>query len=329
MGSVLRSVVAVGYQDDWLEVLGASFVRQALLGGLLVAIAAGLLGYFVVVRQHAFAAHALAHIGFPGATGAVLLGVSVTLGLAVFTVLGALAIGLFGKRLADREIATGTILAFATGLGVLFASLGTKTSSTVTSVLFGNLLAISLDQLVVFGGFTALLAVVMAVIARPLAFASVNPDVAEARGVPVKALGVAFLVLLALVVTMAVQVVGTLLLFGLVVTPAAAALALTARPVLVGVLTAALAAGAVAIGLVVSVMFNLPPSFCIVTVAFVTWLVVLLVTRDRHQADAAGPPDGSAPRPTTAAATLDGCDDRSTTTPSIPPTSPPAPKTTT
>jgi len=298
---MMGAVLAVGYQDDWLEVLGAPFVRQAFLGGLLVAVAAGLLGYFVVVRQHAFAAHALAHIGFPGATGAVLLGVSVTLGLAVFTVVGALAIGLFGKRLADREVATGTILAFATGLGVLFASLGTKTSSTVTSVLFGNLLAISTDQLVVFGAFTVLLAIVMAVIARPLAFASVNPDVAEARGVPVKALGVAFLVLLALVVTMAVQVVGTLLLFGLVVTPAAAALALTARPVLVGVITAALAAGAVAAGLVVSVMFNLPPSFCIVTVAFLTWLVVLLVTRERHHAHGDGPGGAGPPSPHAAA----------------------------
>jgi zinc/manganese transport system permease protein len=322
---VTGAVLAVGYQENWFEVLGAAFMRQALLGGLLVAVAAGLLGYFVVVRQHAFAAHALAHIGFPGATGAVLLGVPVTLGLAVFTVVGALAIGVFGARLADRETATGTILAFATGLGVLFASLGTKTSSTVTSVLFGNLLAISTDQLAVFATFTALLAVVMAVIARPLAFASVNPDVAEARGVPVKALGVAFLVLLALVVTMAVQVVGTLLLFGLVVTPAATALALTARPVLVGVVGTGLAASAVVVGLVVSAMWNLPPSFCIVTVAFVTWLVVLAATRDRHRGDRA---TGSGQRVPAPGATLDGCDDRSTTTPSIPPTIPP-PTTTT
>lgn len=277
---------AVGYQSNWVEVLGADFMRYAFAGGILVAVAAGMLGYFVVIRQNAFAAHALAHIGFPGATGAVLLGVSVTAGLAVFTIIGALTIGLFGRRLADREISTGSILAFATGLGVLFSSLGSRNASTVTSVLFGNLLAISTDQLVVFSVFTVLLAVVMAFIARPLAFASVNPDVAEAKGVPVRALGIAFMVLLALVITMAVQVVGTLLLFGLVVTPAATALAITARPVRVGLLSTAIGVVAVVGGLVLATMFNLPPSFFIVTIAFVIWLVTLALTRDRHHAPA-------------------------------------------
>lgn len=284
---------AAGYQSDWLEVLGSDFMRSAFVAGLLVAVASGLLGYFVVIRRHAFAAHALAHIGFPGATGAVLLGIPVTLGLAVFTVAGALAIGLFGKRMADREIATGSILAFATGLGLLFTSLGTRSSTKeITNVLFGNLLAVTTDQLMVFGAFTVVLAVVVAWIARPLAFSSVNPDVAEARGVPVRALGVAFLVLLALVITMAVQVVGTLLLFGLVVTPTATALALSARPVVVWLLGTAIAAGSVVVGLVLSAMVNLPPSFFIVSASFLAWLVALAATRERHRPPpgAAGPP---------------------------------------
>jgi zinc/manganese transport system permease protein len=244
-------------------------------------VAAGLLGYFVVIRQHAFAAHALAHIGFPGATAAILVGVPVTAGLAVFCLAGGLAIGFFGKRLDEREIATGTILAFATGLGVLFSSLASKSSSTVTNVLFGNLLAISSQQLVVFAGFTVLLLIALGFVARPLAFASVNPQVAEARGVPVRALGIVFMVLLALVVTMAVQVVGTLLLFGLVVTPSATALALTARPALVALIGTALALGAVVVGLVLSAMFDLPPSFFIVTISFVVWLVTWFATRGR------------------------------------------------
>jgi zinc/manganese transport system permease protein len=269
-----------GYQSNWLEVLGSGFMRNAFIGGALVAIAAGLLGYFVVIRQNAFAAHALAHIGFPGATAAILVGAPVTAGLAVFCIGGGLAIGFFGKRLADREVSTGTILAFATGLGVLFSSLASKSASTVTSVLFGNLLAISTDQLVVFALFTVLLALAMGVIARPLAFASVNPDVAEARGVPVRALGIAFMVLLALVITMAVQVVGTLLLFGLVVTPSATALAITARPPLVAALGTAIALGSVVLGLVLSAMWNLPPSFFIVSISFVAWLATWIVTRD-------------------------------------------------
>ena len=269
----------VGYQDNWAEILTSNFMRNAFIGGALVALAAGVLGYFVVVRQHAFAAHALAHIGFPGATGALLIGVPVTLGLAVFCVSGALAIGLFGRRLAERDVATGTILAFATALGVLFASLSTRSSNTVTNVLFGNLLAISVDELVVFAVFTAALVIALGLIGRPLVFASVNPEVAEAKGVPVRALNIAFMVLLALVITMAIQVVGTLLLFGLVVTPPAAALAFTARPLRVALLGAAIALASVVIGLVLSAMFNLPPSFFIISFAFVVWLVSVWVTR--------------------------------------------------
>ena len=279
----------VTFQENWLQVLQTTFMQHALIGGSMVALAAGLMGWFVVTRQNAFAAHALAHIGFPGATGAILVGAPVTLGLAVFCVGGGLLIGLFGKRVADREVATGTILAFATGLGVLFASLATANASATTTVLFGNLLAISTDQLWVFGGFTAVVVGVLAVIARPLVFSSVDPTVAEARGVPVRALGVAFVVLLALTITMAVQVVGTLLLFALVVTPAAAALRMTARPGLVAAIAVGIALGSVWVGLVLSAMVNLPPSFFVTSLAVLTWAVTLLVTRDRAPREAAAP----------------------------------------
>jgi zinc/manganese transport system permease protein len=273
----VSGLAAVEFQDNWLEILQSPFMRNALIGGSLVAIAAGLLGYFVITRQNAFAAHALAHIGFPGATGALLVGAPVTLGLAVFCVGGGVLIGLFGRRVADREMATGTILALATALGVLFASLASANAGTTTSVLFGNLLAISQDQLVVFALFTAAVVLALAGIARPLVFASVDPDVAEARGVPVRVLGLAFIVLLALTITMAVQVVGTLLLFALVVTPAATALRLTARPVRVAAISVALALGAVWGGLILSAMVNLPPSFFIVSLAVLAWLLVLAV----------------------------------------------------
>lgn len=278
----MRAVFAgVGWQPDWMDVLGSSFMRNAFIGGTLVALAAGMLGYFVVIRQNAFAAHALAHVGFPGATAALLVGAPVTAGLAVFTIAGGLAIAWFGTRLADREVATGSILAFATGLGILFSSLATRGTSTVTNVLFGNLLAISVEQLFVFGGFTVALAVAIGFVARPLAFASINPEVAEAKGVPVRALGLLFMVLLALVITMAVQVVGTLLLFGLVVTPSAAALAITPRPPMVALLGTAIAFGSVVFGLVLSAMFDLPPSFFIISISFVIWVVTWLATRDR------------------------------------------------
>ncbi len=273
----------VGYQSDWLQTLGAPFMRNAFAGGVLVAVAGGLIGYFVVVRGGEFAAHALGHIGFPGATGAVLLGLSPTLGLGVFCIAGALVIGALGHRARDQAVATGTVLAFATGLGVLFASLATRNTSTVTNVLFGNLLAVSSDQIVVFAVVTLVIAVVLAVIARPLTLASISPEVAAAKGVPVRFLGVCFLVLMALATTIAVQVVGTLLLFALLVTPPAAALRFSARPGVVCALGTSFGVVSVVSGLVVAVVFNLPPSFFIVTISTVIWVVSMALTRERHR----------------------------------------------
>jgi zinc/manganese transport system permease protein len=280
---VLHLLADVGYQSNWADVLRAGFMRDAFVGGTLVAIASGLVGYFVVLRREAFAAHALAHIGFPGATFAILAGIPVTLGLALFCVSGGLAIGVLGKRVSNREVSTGTILAVATGLGVLFASLASENTSALTSILFGNLLAITSGQIAAFAVFTIGLALALALVARPLLFASVDPNVAEAKGVPTRLLGGAFLVLLALAVTMAVQVVGTLLLFALVVTPAATALAITARPAAVATLGTAIGLIAVWLGLVLAVMFNLPPSFCIVTLAFLAWITSLGVTTWRRR----------------------------------------------
>lgn len=272
-------VIALGYQENWWQILTSAFMRNALIGGTLVALAAGLIGYFIVVRNTAFAAHALAHIGFPGATGAVLLGVPVTLGLGVFCIGGALVIGALGKKADEREIATGTVLAAATGLGLFFSSQATKSSSTVTNVLFGNLLAVTHEQLVIFAVLVAVLAVTIAAIFRPLLFASVNAEVAEAKGVPVRALSIVFMALLGLAITMAVQAVGTLLLFALVVTPAATAIMLTARPVLAMLVSTALSLLAVWAGLVVSSIFDLPPSFVIVTIVCLVWLGVWSVAQ--------------------------------------------------
>ena len=273
------SLVALGYQENWWQILTSGFMRNAFVGGTIVALAAGLIGYFVIVRNTAFAAHALAHIGLPGATGAVLVGLPVTFGLGVFCIGGALVIGALGKRAADREVATGTVLAFATGLGLFFNSLATKSSNTMTNVLFGNLLAISHRQILTFAMLLALLAVCIGIIYRPLLFTSVNPQVAEAKGVPVRALSVVFMALLGLSVTMAVQAVGTLLLFALVVTPAATAIMLTPRPAAAMFTSTVISAMSVWLGLGLSAMFNTPPSFVIVTIACGVWAAVWVVER--------------------------------------------------
>ena len=259
-------------------------MRNALIGGTLVALASGLVGYYVVVRQSAFAAHALAHIGFPGATAAVLVGVPVTLGLSTFCIAGGLAIGVLGQRVAHREVATGTVLSFATALGCAVQL------ARQPQQLDGDQRAVRQPPRHHPRPARRVRAVHrrcsplgVGIVARPLTFASVDPQVAEARGVPVRALGIVFVVLLALVVTMAVQVVGTLLLFALVVTPSATALLLTPRPGPVMALGTLLAACSVWVGLVLSAMFNLPPSFFIVSVAVAMWLVTLVLTRDRHR----------------------------------------------
>ncbi len=282
--TVAAEYLALGYEPDWWPILTSGFMRNALLGGTIVALAAGLIGYFVVVRHTAFAAHALAHIGLPGATGAVLVGVPVIVGLGVFCVGGALVIGALGKRAADREVVTGTVLAMATGLGLFFNSLATQSSSTMTNVLFGNLLAISHQQLVSFAILLVVLAFSVGIIYRPLLFSSVNAVVAQAKGVPVRALSIMFMTLLGLAVTMAVQAVGTLLLFALVVTPAATAIMLTARPVLAMVISTAISLSAVWLGLGASAMFNLPPSFLIVSIACAVWSIVWVSGRARRTA---------------------------------------------
>lgn len=269
----------MGYQDNWLDILTSPFMRNAVIGGTIIALAAGLIGYFIVIRRNAFAAHALAHIGLPGATGAVLLGLPPVLGLGVFCVGGALFIGALGSRAADRDVVTGTTLAFATGLGLFFNSLATKNSNTMTNVLFGNLLAISRDQLIYFGVLLAVLGLCITASYRPLLYSSVNPPVAEAKGVPVRALSVMFMILLAVAVTMAVQVVGTLLLFALIVTPAATAIALTPRPVFAMAISAVISVFSVWAGLGAAAMFNLPPSFLIVTIACGIWLIVWVSSR--------------------------------------------------
>ncbi|MEN3222076.1 metal ABC transporter permease [Mycolicibacterium porcinum] len=283
-GTFAQSSLALGYQHNWWQILTSAFMRNALIGGTLVALAAGLIGYFVIVRNTAFAAHALAHIGLPGATGAALLGLPVGLGLGAFCVGGALVIGALGSRAHDREVATGTVLALATGFGLFFNSLATKNSSTLTNVLFGNLLAITHQQLLTFTALLLVLAATVVFVFRPLLFASVNAQVAEAKGIPVRALSVLFMVLLGIAVTMAVLAVGTLLLFALVVTPAATAIMVTARPVLAMTISTGISVISVWAGLTVSAIFNMPPSFVIVTIACGIWLVVWTVDRVRNSA---------------------------------------------
>jgi zinc/manganese transport system permease protein len=246
---------------------------HAVLAGLLTSITAGVLGYFVIIRSYTFSSHAISHIGIPGATGAVLLGLSPALGLASFCTLGALVIGLLGKKVSAREVATGSILAFSTALGLYFASLSSKASKTMQSVLFGNILAIDKTSILVFLAVTILVVVTMLFIGRPLLFASITPVVAQAKGVHVKLLNIVFILLLSFATTMSIQVVGTLLLFALLITPTSVAINFTARPIFVIILSILISSVCVICGIVSSAVLDIPPSFAIVAFSVLFWFI--------------------------------------------------------
>jgi zinc/manganese transport system permease protein len=254
------------------------FMQNALLVGTIVAVLAGAVGYFVVLRGQSFAAHMLSQVGFPGAAGAVLVHASPIAGLIVFCVTAALGVGAVGGRLdagrRSESAAVGTILAFSLGLGLLFTRLYSGTAQGVYAFLFGTILGIT-DRDVLITLVTAALALaVLAVIGRPLFFASVDPDVAQARGVPVRLLSFAFLVLLALGVAEAVQVVGTLLIFALLVAPAAAAQRVTARPLQGFVLTVGLSLLFTWLGLAAAYFSNRPAGFLITSFAFGSYVLI-------------------------------------------------------
>lgn len=271
------------------------FMRNAFAAGTLVALLAGVAGYFVALRGQSFAAHMLSQVGFPGAAAGVLLHLSPVAGLVAFCVGAAAGIGTLGRNLGAghrAESATvGTILAFSLGLGLLFFRLYAGTAQGIYGFLFGTILGISetdvrLTLLVVICSLVGL-----GVIARPLLFASVDPDVAEARGVNVRGLAIAFLVILGLAVAIAVQIVGTLLVFALLVTPGACALQLTARPARALALSVMFSLAFTWAGLSIAYFSDRPVGFFITTTAFGTYALIRLVKaraiRDRVAAAAA------------------------------------------
>ena len=253
--------------------LSYGFMVHAFEAGTLVAIVAGIVGYLVVLRRSAFAAHALAHTGFAGAAGAVLIGVSPVLGLLVLTTGSGSLMALLGPRAARRDVEIGTVLAFMLGLGLLFINLYRGAVATETySILFGEILGISADGVVLTLEVFVALLVVLFLTYRPLLFSALDEDVSEAKGLPMLGLNVVFMLLVAVAVSMAVQVVGVLLVFALMVTPAATAIRLSQRPATAIAIAVAIAVLATWFGLYVAWFLPYPVSFFITTTVFVVYL---------------------------------------------------------
>jgi zinc/manganese transport system permease protein len=268
---------------DLTQLFHYDFMVHAFEAGTIVAIVAGAIGYFVVLRGSAFAAHALSHIGFAGATGAVVLAINPIVGLLVFTVGAGMAIGALGNRLRGRDVTIGIVLAWTLGLGVLFLSLYRGFATEAYALLFGQILGISAGDVEVTLVAGALTLIALVVVYRPLLFSSVDEDLASAKGVPVTVLSIGFMAILAVAVTEAVQVVGVLLIFALIVTPAAIAVRFSSRPpiaILVGIV---LALAFTWLGLAISYYSPHPVSFFITSLAFGTYVVVRVAepVRDR------------------------------------------------
>jgi len=264
-------------------VLDYAFMRDAFLAATVVAVVAGATGFFLVLRGQTFAGHALAHVGFTGATGAVLVGVAPLWGLVAVTVGAGLGMGLLGERWTQRDVAIGMVLAMALGLGMLFLHFYTSFASEATSLLFGNVLAVSAGTVWVLAALGAAALAALAVISRPLLFASLQPELAEARGVSTRLYASLFLVVVAVAAAATAQIVGVLLVFALMVGPAATAQRLTRRIGAGVLLSVALAVIESWAGITLAYYTDWPTSFGIVAASGMVFLATVLPsTNHRH-----------------------------------------------
>ncbi|WP_428539633.1 metal ABC transporter permease [Rhodopila sp.] len=247
--------------------LDYDFMRNAFAAASIVAIVSGAVGYFLVLRGQTFAGHALAHVGFTGATGAFLVGITPLWGLVLMTVAAGIGMGLLGERLAQRDVAIGIVLALSLGFGLLFLHFYTAFATQATALLFGNVLAVDVGTVWTLLALGIVTLVVLAVISRPLLFASLQPELAEAKGVSLRLYSVLFLALVALATAECAQIVGVLLVFTLMVGPAAAAQRLTSGVGTGVLLSAALALLEAWAGITLAFYTDWPSSFWITAVS--------------------------------------------------------------
>ena len=254
------------------EMFGQPFMQNALLTGSIAAVLSGLIGFFVVLRGVSFAAHALGQIGFAGASGAVLIGVAPLWGLVAFALGGALGLGLLGAREHGRDATTALVLVAALGIGALFIALNGTYATAAFALLFGTIVGIDRDQVWQTGVLALACLVGLAILYRPLLLSSVDAQMAAARGVPVRLVGILFLVVVGIAAAVTIPTVGTLLIFSLMVGPAAAACSLTSHPWAAVGLAVALSLLATWVGLIVAYDTGWPIGFIISTTVAALYL---------------------------------------------------------
>jgi zinc/manganese transport system permease protein len=283
--TILDDAVGTGLTD----MLTHPFIRDALFAGTGIAAACGLVGYFVVLRSQVFSGDALSHVAFTGALAALAFGLDARLGLFAATIAVGLALGLLGNRGHADDVVIGTVFTWILGLGVLFLSVFTTNNSTGNgtagvTVLFGSIFGLSGSQAALAAGIGLGICILIVCIGRPLLFATLDPDVAVARRLPVRALGVAFLGLVGLCAAEATQAVGALLLLGLIAAPAGAAQRLTHRPYVAFWLSALIAITCVWSGITLSYLItDVPPTFAIMAFATGIYAIAFALTSARRR----------------------------------------------
>jgi zinc/manganese transport system permease protein len=274
----------VGNQDIWSQIFGFAnygellfLVRNSIIAGAILGIVGGLIGPFVMTRDLAFAVHGVSELSFAGASAALLFGANVVFGSIAGSLLAALLIGILGSKAKERNSIIAVIMPFGLGLGILFLSLYTGRSANKFGLLTGQIVSVDNPQLAMLIVISVIVILGLLLVWRPLSFSSVDADVARAKGLPVTALGIVFMILLGLATAVSIQIVGALLVLSLLVTPAAAAMRVTASPLLTPLLSVAFAVTSVVGGILLALGGGLPISPYVTTISFLIYVVCRII----------------------------------------------------
>ncbi|MBG6108647.1 metal ABC transporter permease [Frigoribacterium sp. CG_9.8] len=270
--------------DLWNQIFGfdnygqlLALVKNSIIAGALLGVVGGLIGPFVMTRDLAFAVHGISELSFAGASAALLFGVNVVAGSIGGSLLAALLIGVLGTKARDRNSIIAVLMPFGLGLGILFLALYKGRSANKFGLLTGQIVSVDNPQLLMLVIISAVVIAALFVIWRPLSFASVDADVARAKGLPVTAISIAFMILLGLATAVSIQIVGALLVLSLLVTPAAAAMRVTASPLLTPLLSVAFAVTSVVGGILLALGGGLPISPYVTTISFLIYIICRVI----------------------------------------------------
>ena len=295
LSTVISPVLAASQQQN--DLLSRIFVfdryselvqllQNSILAGAVLGIIGGFVGMFVMMRDHAFAVHGVSEMSFAGAALALLLGYDVITGSMIGSIISALLIGMMGVKKSESNSVIGALMPFGLGLGILFLSLYQGRSANKFSLLTGQIVSVDGDQLNAMIAGAIVIIAILTLVWRPLSFASLDPEVAQAKGVPMRTLSLVFMVVLGIAVALSVQAVGSLLVLALLITPSAAALQVTASPLKALILSVIFAELAIVGGILLALAGSLPISPYVTSVSFVIYLICRIIggIRRRHSA---------------------------------------------